>query len=146
MEEIIPLTNIKAQLSASDWQDAIRHAGEILLTAGSIQEKYIDSMISAVYEYGPYMVIMPGLAIAHAAPGPDNGVIQNDVSLINLTSPVSFISEEKIVSVVLCISCTDHDSHLKTMRRVAKALMKEGSVDLLTTAKTDQEMYDIINS
>ncbi|MEG0913940.1 MAG: PTS sugar transporter subunit IIA [Oscillospiraceae bacterium] len=144
--EVIPLNKIRTGLNAADWKDAIRLAGEILLNAGSITDKYIESMINAVIDLGPYMVIMPGFALAHAAPGEANGNIKNDFSLINLVQPVNFINDQNPVSVVLCMSNVDHDSHLQNMRRVAMVISEDGVVDKLAMAKTDQEVYEIMNA
>ncbi len=143
--EIISINKIKAKVPADNWEQAVRAAGEILVAAGSISEKYIAGMIDAVHELGPYMVIMPGLAIAHAAPGTDGGVHCNDVALISLAEPVRFGSPNDPVSVVLCLSCTDHESHLASMRRVAKVIAADGVVERLAQAATDQAMYEIMN-
>lgn len=144
-DEIISIKKIKARVPADSWELAVRSAGEILLAEGSIQEKYITGMIDAVHALGPYMVIMPGLAIAHAAPGEDSGVLKNDVALISLAQPVRFGSPNDPVSVVLCLSCTDHESHLASMRRVAKVIAADGVVEQLANAATDEEMYAIMN-
>ena len=45
-------------------------------------------MINAVEELGPYIVIIPHIAIAHARPS-DN-VLKNGISLITLKEPVEF--------------------------------------------------------
>ena len=143
-DEVIAKSNLRACMRAESWQDAVRAAGSVLLEAGSIEPAYIDAMVAAVVELGPYMAIMPGLAIAHAAPG--KFILKNDIALINLASPVNFGSENDPISVLLCQSCLDSKSHLASMRRAALVLAGEGVVEKLAAAKTADELYAIMNA
>ena len=143
-DEVIAKSNLRALLQAGSWQDAVRAAGSVLLEAGSIEPAYIDAMVAAVVELGPYMAIMPGLAIAHAAPG--KHILKNDIALINLAAPVRFGSENDPISVLLCLSCLDSKSHLASMRRAAEVIAEDGVVEKLIAAKTVDELYDIMNA
>ena len=68
----IGIDNIRIGLKANTWEDAIRQASEPLsLGQGAILGGYIDSMIDSVKELGPYIILMPGFALAHAAPSPE---------------------------------------------------------------------------
>ena len=51
---------------AEDWKDAIRMAAAPLLENGSIRASYIDAMIHNVEVNGPYIVIMPDVAMPHS--------------------------------------------------------------------------------
>ena len=64
----IKLQNIQIGLEAKDWKEAIRIASVPLVKCGSIEEPYVENMISSVETLGPYIVIMPQFALAHAAP------------------------------------------------------------------------------
>ena len=133
MKEMIPRDNMRVGAEAQTWQDAVRKAGGPLLEAGSITPQYIEEMIHAVIDLGPYMVLMPGFALAHAAPSA--AVLKNDISLITLKSPVNFGSAENDpVRVVLCICCTDRETHREVLKRAAKMILKEGMVDAIAAA------------
>ena len=123
MENILNESHIRIREEARDWEGAIRRAGEVLVQAGSIKPGYIDKMIRSVKELGPYIVIMPGFALAHAAPCED--VIKSDIALITLKNPVCFESPNDPVSVVLCLGCTDSSSHLDMLSAIAELLMEE---------------------
>lgn len=144
MEEIIQRTHIRVKEHADTWEDAIRRAGSVLADAGSIEQGYIDDMIKSVREYGPYVVISPMLAIAHAAPG--KGVLRNDMSLITLSAPVNFGSVNDPVSVILCFGCTDPTSHLDRLTRIAELLSKESRISELAAAETTDDVLTILNS
>lgn len=45
-----------------------KKAGGLLLDNQSIKKEYIADMIASVHEFGPYIVIAPGIALFHARP------------------------------------------------------------------------------
>lgn len=55
--------NVKLNLEVENWEDAIRKSAEVLVKNGNVAPEYIDGIISAINEYGPYIVISDGLAI-----------------------------------------------------------------------------------
>ena len=143
-EELIPIENIRVGVHAESWQEAVQAAGQVLLDRGSITQRYIDGMIQAVYDLGPYMVLMPKFALAHARPSEE--VLQNDMSLILLDEPVDFGSDNGPVSVILCLACVDKDQHSDTLVRVGEALMDDTIFDRLAAAGTVEEAYEILHS
>ena len=142
-EEIIPIENFRVGVKADTWQDAVRAAGQVLIDRGSIKKDYVDEMIQAVYDLGPYMVLMPNFALAPAAPGPS--VLKDDMSLILLEKPVEFHCENDPVSVILCVACVNRDSHREALTRVADALMDDAIYDRLAGAKDVEEAYRILH-
>ncbi|MDO5137619.1 MAG: PTS sugar transporter subunit IIA [Oscillospiraceae bacterium] len=142
-EEVIPLSNFRVGVKAETWQEAVQAAGQVLLDCGSITQQYIDEMIQAVYDLGPYMVLMPGFALAHAEPSP--AVLKDDMSLILLDKPVEFHSENDPVTIVLCVACVNRDSHREALIRVAAALMEDDIYGRLASAQTVEEAYAILH-
>ena len=127
MDKILNKSHIRIKEKAADWEEAIRKAGAVLVEAGSIRPAYVEKMIQSVRELGPYIVIMPGFALAHAAPCEE--VLKSDVALITLESPVEFGSPNDPVSVVLCLGCTDSTSHLDTLSGIAETLLAEEKME-----------------
>lgn len=144
MDEIIKRENIRVKVSASSWEEAIRKAGSVLIEARSITQEYVEKMINAVKEYGPYIVISPKLAIAHASAG--EFVLRNDISLITLSSPVNFGSANDPVSIILCIGCINQTSHLNKLSKIAQIFLKESLTDELIEAKTVEDVMLLLNS
>ena len=54
------------QQEAGSWEEAVRLAGGLLERQGHIDPSYTEAMVNMVKELGPYIVIMPGVALAHA--------------------------------------------------------------------------------
>lgn len=139
---IIEKEKMRVGLHAKDWQEAITLAGSVLEEAGSITHEYTQSMIQAVKELGPYMVIMPGFAIAHAAPSP--AVHKEDLALITLAEPVSFGSPNDPVNLILCVACIDRESHVRALQNVAEVLCGDGVMEKLAQAQSVEEMASIL--
>ena len=139
---IIEKEKMRVGLHAKDWQEAITLAGSVLEEAGSITHEYTQSMIQAVKELGPYMVIMPGFAIAHAAPSP--AVHKEDLVLVILAEPVSFGSPNDPVNLILCVACIDRESHVRALQNVAEVLCGDGVMEKLAQAQTVEEMASIL--
>ena len=142
--EVLSNDHILTEVKAETWQQAVAAAGQILVDQGSITSEYIENMIEAVRELGPYMVLMPHFALAHAAPC--EAVLRNDMSLIILDEPVDFGSPNDPVKVILCRACTDKESHMNALTKVAEALMDESVFDALMGASTAEEAYEALNS
>ena len=139
---IIAKENLRAGLKAADWREAVRLAGGVLEEAGSITNEYTESMIKAVEDLGPYIVIMPGFAIAHAAPSP--AVHKEDLALITLAEPVSFGSPNDPVSLMLCVACVDRESHVRALSAVAEVLCGDGIMEKLAAATSADELEAIL--
>lgn len=144
MEELVRIDRIGSQLIASDWKEAIIRAGELLVKSGDIEYAYIENMINSVIEMGPYIVLTKGFALAHYAPC--DAVKNTAISLINLKDPVNFGSGNDPVRVVMCLACVDKQSHIEYLQKLATKLMEKGMIDKLSECKTDEELYQTINS
>ena len=131
---------IKLQVEARNWEDAVRAGGELLVKAELCEKRYVDAMVNAVRDMGPYMVLAPGIALAHGRP--EDGVLKAGMSIINLKNPVEFGSEANDpVSLVISFGGVDSDSHVGMLKELALFLMDEANQRLLKTAtKIDEIM------
>ncbi len=96
-------------------------------------------MIQAFEELGPYMVIAPGIALAHGRPS--EAVLATGLSLVTLSTPVVFGSTANDpVSLVIGLAAVDHDSHIDLMAALSELLMSEETVNLLLKATNESEV------
>jgi ascorbate PTS system EIIA or EIIAB component len=104
--------------TASDWRAAFRLAGSALEASGVATASYADAMIAMVEEHGPYIVISPGLALAHAQPG--SAVLGDGLAVVTLASPVVFgHPHNDPVSVVLGLAVSSVGTHLESIGALA---------------------------
>jgi PTS system ascorbate-specific IIA component len=93
-------------------------------------------MIQAFEELGPYMVIAPGIALAHARPS--DAVLETGLSLVTLTEPVEFGSQSNDpVSLVIGLAAKDHDSHIDLLAALSELLADDQKVKLLLNATNE---------
>ncbi len=130
---------IALQVRVADWRQAVRVGGELLVKAGKCEVRYVDAMVKAVEEMGPYMVLAPGLALAHARP--EDGVKQVGMSIITLADPVEFGSESNDpVKLVISFGGVDNKSHIGMLQELAEFLMEPANQLFLENATSINEV------
>ncbi|NLA52681.1 MAG: PTS sugar transporter subunit IIA [Alcaligenaceae bacterium] len=131
LEQVLTADMIALDVEAADWREAIRKSGELLCRGGKVTEEYIDDMIRMVEELGPYIVIIPGIALAHARPDTKK-VKELGLSLVRLKEPLPFGHEKNDpVKIVLGFATKDKDSHLVLLQEVTYLLKDGRSRELL---------------
>jgi PTS system ascorbate-specific IIA component len=133
---------IRVGVAAESWPEAIEAAGELLVEAGHVKPEYVPAMIRVVEELGPYIVLIEGFALAHAAPG--DVVLQNAISLAVLDREVDFGSG-KFVKCVFALAAKDHDSHLEALGKMAELLADEQTRNLLLKATDRGEIEAVLS-
>ena len=127
----------------SDWRGAVREAGRALTAAGVAKPGYAREMIRMIEEHGPYVVIAPGLALAHARPGPD--VLGDGLAVVTLATPVAFgHPHNDPVLVVLGLAIKSPAAHLDSIAAIANIFNDSNAVDELAAATTTAEVLRIM--
>ena len=142
-----PLPNSAIQLgaTASDWRAAVRLAAARLSDSGAARPGYADEMIRMIEDHGPYVVIAPGLALAHARPGPE--VVSDGLSVVTLETPVDFgHPHNDPVSVVLGLAVTDPRAHLGSVAELANVFNDSNAIQELAAAETSDDVHRILGS
>lgn len=130
-------------VESTDARHAIGVVGELLVTSGRTKPEYTRAMIDALDEFGPYFVIAPGIAIAHARPS--EAVLQVGLALAVLSEPLAFGSQANDpVRLVFGLCAHDHDSHLSVLSELAEVLIDPACVNILLNASTEQQIRDAL--
>jgi PTS system ascorbate-specific IIA component len=141
--EPLPDTAIALGIEADDWRDAVRSVGGALEASGCTDASYSERMIALVEEYGPYIVIAPGLAMAHARPGPD--VHASGLAVVTLAAPVHFgHAHNDPVSVVIGLAATEADSHVAAVAALANVFNDESVVPALASARDADDVRRLL--
>jgi PTS system ascorbate-specific IIA component len=145
LEKYLTADHIRLKLKAVDWRDAIKLAAFPLLSSGNIEPEYVSAMQDAVLDFGPYMVLAEGFALAHAKPG--DLVHAVCISLITLDSPVNFGNKEfDPVDILIAFGTPDSESHIEMLRELAGLLNKPETFTLIRNAKTEQEIISLFST
>ncbi len=139
LEQALGQGSIKLQQSCSSWRETFELAGLGLVESSRTTSDYIQEMIQAFEELGPYMVVAPGIALAHGRPS--ESVLATGLSLVTLSTPVVFGSPSNDpVSLVIGLAAVDHDSHIDLMAALSELLMSNESVNFLLNATNESEV------
>lgn len=131
-----------ARQPATDWRDAIHLACAPLLEAGAITDDYPRRCIEMVEEHGPYIVLAPGIALAHARP--EDGVLDLGVAAVTLAEPVDFDHPDNDpVDLVFAFGSPDDDQHVGLLSSLARHLTA-GLADRLRAADDDRAALDVL--
>lgn len=135
--------NITLNAEAKNWEEAIAISGRTLVDNESIEERYIDAMIKAVKDLGPYIVVAPKIAIAHARPV--DGVNRCGFAITTLKDPVKFGNEANDpVCIVITISAIDHDGHLEALSELMTLIENTQMCNKIIESENVNEVYSII--
>lgn len=135
--------SIRLGLSADTWQEAVRLSVDPLIESGAVKEEYYHAIIESTEEYGPYYILMPGMAMPHARP--EAGVNRDSFSLITLTEPVTF-SDGKEVQVLLALAATSSEIHTSVAIPQIIALFElENSIERLSNCQSPEEVLAMID-
>ncbi len=131
--------------NARNWRQAIELAGGLLEKAGKITPDYTAAMIASVEDNGPYIVVAPGFAFAHARPSA--AVHETALSWVRLDEPVSFGHESNDpVDLVVALAAQDDKAHLAAMKELAGLLGKKSRRAQLDAASTEAELREVFDA
>ncbi len=143
LKELLTPEVIRLNIAAADWEDAVRQSVQLLVDVGAADPRYVDASVDMVREMGPYMVIAPGLALAHARP--ESGVLRNCLGLITLANPVEFGNPDNDpVDLVFALGAIASDEHVQLMADLARFLMNEDSLPALRKATEVEEVLALV--
>ncbi|MGH4120792.1 PTS sugar transporter subunit IIA [Clostridium sp.] len=144
-ENVIEDKNILLNFEALEWEECVKKAGELLYENKYVEQKYVQAMIDVVKELGPYIVLAPGIAFAHARPSTD--VIKTGISMITLKSPVKFGNKDNDpVSIVFAIAAESNTSHIGLLQRLCIFLELDENVEFLKRSQKPEEVSYKINN
>lgn len=141
--DLLPDEAIRLGAPATDWQGALRAAGDLLVAAGSATDAYTEQMIRNVTDHGPYIVVAPGFAFAHARPSP--AVRRTGMAWVRLSEPVVFGHETNDpVDLVVALAAEDPSQHTSAMAALARLLGDPDTEAALRRADTPQALRRVL--
>lgn len=143
LSEMIQPTRIRLHVSAANWEEAVRAGGELLVADGAAEARFVDAMVEAVREFGPYIVLAPGFALPHARP--ESGAVRTAMSLVTLKEPVPFGNPDNDpVDLLICLAALDSTQHVEALAGLSKIMMAPGVPERIRQAATAEEVHAIL--
>jgi mannitol/fructose-specific phosphotransferase system IIA component (Ntr-type) len=142
VKKLIRETLVDVDVEVEDWQGAIRAAGKLMVKDGAVEERFVDAMIRVAKEFGPYIVVAPGIALPHARP--EDGVIEASIAILRLKTPVNFGNEDNDpVYLVVALAAVDQEQHIDGLRQLAFVLGDQEKIKAIKAAMTKDELLQI---
>ena len=130
---------VQFHVQTENWQSAVRAGGGLLVQQGICTQEYVEACIQASLEMGPYMVLSPGIALAHSRP--EAGALKVGMSIITLDPPICFENKDNDPVRLLITFCgIDHDSHIAMLQELATFLMDDRNQQFLLAATSIEEL------
>lgn len=144
LREFVEKKHYKFAESAPSWQEAIRMSCEPLVADGTVEKEYAEDIIECITKYGPYIVIMPNIAMPHSQEYAE-GVHKTAISFMKLEKPVSFEegNPELDAKLFFTLASCDSEQHLSNMQRLSNLMMNEEAIAALLEAKTEADLLAI---
>ena len=143
LAEAFAENSLRVFAAALDREHAIELAGDLLVSSGRVTPEYTVAMVDVLESHGPYFVIAPGIALAHAKPS--EFVISSGLSLVTLAEPIVFGNEANDpVELVFGLCAVDHDSHLEMLAELSNLLSDNEAVNILLNAGDTEQIRALI--
>jgi PTS system ascorbate-specific IIA component len=143
LSALLPAVAIRIGAVAEDWRSAVRASGDALVASEATLDRYTDEMIATVEEFGPYIVIAPGIALAHSRPSA--AVRRAGLSMVTLARPVEFGHRDNDpVRLVVGLAAPDAESHVAALATLADFLSDEGRREALLAATTAEAIRAMV--
>lgn len=143
LSELLTKENIKLNVSARDWKEAVIASGSILENNNIIEHRYIEAAIKNVIDLGPYIVVTKGVAIPHA--NSSLGVNKTAISLVRLKVPVCFGNvDNDPVKYVFMLATVNSTSHLKALQDLVSLLDSKEFYNAIDQATLPDEIINYI--
>lgn len=144
LKEMTSEALVKLNITASDWEDAIRKAAQPLIDTHKVKPSYVEDMIAGVKETGPYIVLTKHVALPHARP--QSGALEAAIGIATLKTPVEFGNRDNDpVKYLFCLSATDNTGHLNALAELAGLFENKAFFDMLDHAADAKEVIEFLN-
>lgn len=143
LQELIDKKRYSFHKGFDKWEDAVQASCKPLVDDGSIEPEYIQSIISSIKKFGPYIVIAPNICIPHAQEG--EGVNETAICFMRTENPVHFSDDsEQDARLFFVLASTDNDKHMQNLMNMVSLIEDEAVVEKLINAKSVDDLKEII--
>lgn len=143
ISQLLSPERIRLDIDVENWAAAVRAAGFLLEEDGLITADYTEDMVTSVADNGPYIVLAPGFALAHARPSA--AVLAGALSFVRLREPVAFGHEHNDpVRLVVALAAADDTGHLEAMKQLATVMARPANREALLVARSPEEVLEIL--
>lgn len=132
---------IKLTGPAMEWRQAMKEASEDLLRDGYFDAGYVAQAIENVEEYGNYIIVSNGIALAHASR--EAGVYNDGLSLLLVRDGIRF-EDEDVVYLQFFFSQKGDTDYLDLFKEIIKLGENPEYIDRFRQLENTAEVYRLM--
>jgi PTS system mannitol-specific IIA component len=140
LRRLLPPESIDLDATETNREDAIRHAGALLMVAGSIEPEYIERMLEREQSVSTY--VGDGIAMPHGTLQSKSEVNVEGLALLRLAHPIDWGGER--VSIVIGIAAHDR-RYIALLSHLASVLLEDGAVTELSSVTNTESVYELLS-
>ena len=141
MTDILTRDQIVAAGTATTRNDAIREAGDLLLSTGAVTPEYVDAMAERERTVSTYMGNY--LAIPHGTNESKTSITRSAMSLVRYAEPIDWGGHE--VRIVVGIAGLENE-HLGILSKIAVLFSDMEQAQAMADATSVDELYRLLDS
>lgn len=129
---------IRVEQGPVPWRDAMRMASARLMQEGYFTSAYVDKAIDNVEEYGTYIIVNRGVALAHA--GSEDGVHKDGLGLLVARDGIEFDEGER-VHLMFFFSQLAGGDYLELFREIIRLGNDREGMELVCASDGPEQAY-----
>lgn len=143
LKEIIEKKRYSFHKGFEKWEDAVEAACKPLIKEGVIEEEYVDSIVSSIKNFGPYIVIAPNICIPHAQEG--KGVNETAICFMRTEEPVHFSDDsEHDARLFFVLASTDNERHMKNLVDMVGLIEDQNVVEKMINSTSVEDLKALV--
>jgi len=139
---ILAINRIRLRSEAVDKVDAIRQAGELLVTTGCITPEYVEGMLARERSMSTYLG--NGVAIPHGEYDNRQHILKTGISVVQIPAGVEWETGE-MVHLVIGIAASS-DEHVGVLTRLANVVDDDAALQILNQTHDPQIVFDTLSA
>lgn len=139
---ILAINRIRLRSEAVDKVDAIRQAGELLVTTGCITPEYVEGMLAREQSMSTYLG--NGVAIPHGEYDNRQHILKTGISVVQIPAGVEWEMGE-MVHLVIGIAASS-DEHVGVLTRLANVVEDDVALQILNQTHDPQIVFETLSA
>ncbi|MGI6512222.1 MAG: BglG family transcription antiterminator [Catenisphaera adipataccumulans] len=123
------------------WQDGIRKAAQPMIHKQMITAEFAEQAIANVEEYGDYIILGQGVALAHASK--QSGVIRDGLGLLVNHPGIVFSDHQTRVNFLFCFASRGVNEYIELFNEIVK-IGQDPSLRLRLLAMDEQTLFETL--
>lgn len=125
-----------------EWKQAMQEASDDLRKDGYFDTKYVEEAIENVEEYGNYIIVSKGIALAHAS-NKGSGVYEDGISLLVAKNGI-FFEDGDIVYLMFFFSQKGETDYLDLFKEIIELGKNQDNIEKIKKLGEGADVYSLI--